>query len=416
MKSFAPEFLQEQDDPTINPPRPRLLYAVTAPATALNFLRGQLQYAADAGFEVHLMCPDNDIGAVATMAASERAYFHRVDMQRTPSLIRDLGSLKRVYTVTQRIRPEVVIAGTPKMSLASLFSTRVIRTPVRVYLCHGLRFEGLSGPSRLIGRWLERFLGACATHVVAVSPSVAFGLRAAGVAPRKIVVLGAGSANGIDTQRFTPTNRSSRLRRATATGLCPNERTIIFIGRLTRDKGSADLLRIADALRTLMPDVCLLIVGAPEPADEADGQVISSLLDRPNVMHIEHLDEVELALAAAEILILPTKREGMPTVILEAAATGTPAIAYRATGTIDAIIDGETGLLTQPDPDALVQAIQYLLSSPSVRKRMGQHGRSRVIDSFEQQTVWAQWMTFLRCISSTTSVDGPRDTKNTLAK
>jgi len=94
--------------------------------------------------------------------------------------------------------------------------------------------------------------------------------------------------------------------------------------------------------------------------------------------------------AAMDIIALPTHREGLPVVPLEAAAMELPVVATAVTGCVDAVVDGVTGILVPPrDPGALASAIQRLLSDPALRRKMGKAGRERVLREFRPESIWA---------------------------
>jgi glycosyltransferase involved in cell wall biosynthesis len=98
---------------------------------------------------------------------------------------------------------------------------------------------------------------------------------------------------------------------------------------------------------------------------------------------IDHVRDVRPYLAAADLLVLPTRREGLPNVVLEAAAMGVPSVTTTATGAIDSVADGETGILVPPDdPHALAAAISALLKDPGLRRQMGESARRRVVTMF----------------------------------
>jgi len=93
-------------------------------------------------------------------------------------------------------------------------------------------------------------------------------------------------------------------------------------------------------------------------------------------------------MAAADVFCLPSYREGFGSVVIEAAAMGVPAVVSRVVGLVDAVVDGETGLLVPPkEVDALRGALMKMLSSPEIRHRMGYAARERAVRDFDSRTV-----------------------------
>ena len=125
------------------------------------------------------------------------------------------------------------------------------------------------------------------------------------------------------------------------------------------------------------------------PQDEPDSQVyvqrLEQIDDRVRVRVLDLIDDVRPYLALSDLLVLPTKREGLPNVVLEAAAMGKPAVTTTATGAIDSVIDGETGLLVGPDDggDGMGRAIESLAGDAALRERLGQASRDRVVRDFQ---------------------------------
>ena len=160
---------------------------------------------------------------------------------------------------------------------------------------------------------------------------------------------------------------------------------VVFIGRLTADKGPDTLIRALTSVAERDRPLQLLVLGAQ---DEPDSQVylqrLEQLGDRVRVRVLDHIDDVRPYLALSDLLVLPTKREGLPNVVLEAAAMGKPAVTTTATGAIDSVIDGETGLLVGPDDgDGMGRAIESLAGDAALRERLGQASRDRVVRDFQ---------------------------------
>lgn len=372
-----------------------LLFGVSAPGTATGFLSGQLSYLTQQGFKTHLIAPDDAEGHVAALAQREGARYYPTSVSREPSVRRDLCTFRQVLMIVRHVRPSIIVAGTPKMSLLLLMAGFLGGVRHRIYLCHGLRFEGVSGFHRSLLARLERLLVSLSTSTIAVSPSVRERLIEVGVSSDKVSVLGAGSANGVDLSRFATT--LERVARARAEcQVADGMQAAAFVGRLTHDKGLRALLACAHAL----PAVTFLVAGHREPRGSDDSEVICQLEKLDNVRLLGRIADVENVYWASNVLLLPTVREGMPTVVLEAAAAGRPTVAFEATGTVDAVIDNETGLLVpQGDDVAFTRATVRLLTDPELMSTMGEKARDRIMCLFDDRTVWEHWSTYLRQLS-----------------
>ncbi len=156
----------------------------------------------------------------------------------------------------------------------------------------------------------------------------------------------------------------------------------IFVGRLMPQKGVDVLVAALDLLQHVRPKLRTLIVGDGPLQDELEETAHQfQLLDK--VKFLGHRDDVPTLLAAADFLVLPSRYEGLPNVVLEAMTYRKPVVATAAPGTTETVIDGETGLLVPiDDVNALAKAMRTLVDDGELRSRLGAAGRARVESEF----------------------------------
>jgi glycosyltransferase involved in cell wall biosynthesis/nucleoside-diphosphate-sugar epimerase len=309
-----------------------------------------------------------------------------VEMARDVSLVKDLRALMGWIRVLVGVRPDLILGGTPKAGLLSMMAAWILRVPRRAYLLQGLRLESVRGPKRMVLAAMERVSSWCSQGVIAVSPSLAREYTRAGLnAGRAVHVPHHGSSHGVDSVHFAPQPRNDDLLREL--GLDPALPVVIFIGRLTADKGPAALTEALRRLADQGEHVQLLVVGAQdEPDSQAHLERLVAASKRVRVLN--HLDDVRPYLAASDLLILPTLREGLPNVVLEAAAMGIPSVTTTATGAVDAVVDGVTGLLVPPENgEELARAVRRLLDDADLRSHLGASARERVVRDFQPTDV-----------------------------
>jgi glycosyltransferase involved in cell wall biosynthesis len=194
-------------------------------------------------------------------------------------------------------------------------------------------------------------------------------------------VLGSGSVRGIDERRFRP-DVATRASTRQSLGI-PEDRTVlVFVGRLTRDKGLIELSRAIRELRQELPELHTILVGFEE------GNFTQELLAEignasDRVSLVGYSDNPERFLTASDFMVQPSYREGFGASVIEAAACGLPTIGTRIVGLIDAIVDGETGLLIPPrETKALKDAIRFLARNPDIRMQMGSVAQHRARKEF----------------------------------
>jgi glycosyltransferase involved in cell wall biosynthesis len=175
----------------------------------------------------------------------------------------------------------------------------------------------------------------------------------------------------------------------------------LYLGRLSRDKGVLDLALAFARLAQHHAKACLALVGPDEDGlrRRIEG-IVAACSDRLHV--IDYTDRPEDYMAAADVFCLPSYREGFGQVALEAAAAGLPVIASRIYGIVDALADGETGLLHPPaDVEALRAQMQTLLLQPDQRRRLGGAGRSRALKDFSAERVTQALLEYYAGITAT---------------
>lgn len=370
----------------------RLVIAVTAPRSA-GFYAGQLAALRAAGADVWFLSSPSD--EVARACAAEGAGFVGVAMERAPSPARDARSLVEITRALRRLRPDVVNAGTPKAGLLAMLAARALGIPRRIHTLHGLRYESARGPARAALWSAQKLSCACATEVVCVGPSLRDRAVATGLlAPGEGVVIGDGTVNGIDVDRFrlSDATRAAGLALRARAGISPGAVVVGYLGRLARDKGVADLARAWSRLPS--GDARLLIGGGDDDTDPLTADERATLA-ASGAIQLGHVADPVAFLAALDLLVLPTWREGFPTVPLEAAAMGLPVLATDATGCADAVVDGITGTLVPVrDPVALSTALARYLSDPARRRAHGAAGLARVHARFTRARVHAATIAF----------------------
>jgi glycosyltransferase involved in cell wall biosynthesis len=353
-------------------------------------MRGQLCFLREAGFDVTVVTapgPELDDTGVR-----ENVRVIGIPMVREMAPLQDLLSLWRLWRAIRRLRPDVINAGTPKAGLLMGIAAWLSRVPCRIYTLHGLRLETTRGLERKILWFCELLACACAHRVISVSESLRQeAVRIGIVRVDRIKVLASGSCNGVDVTRFAPceklSDRAAALRRKW--NIPRDSRVLGFVGRFTRDKGIAELIKAYDILRLGFPELRLLLVGDFESGDPISPDLRHRVETDPRIIRPGFVRDIEAYYHLMSILVLPTYREGLGNAILEAHAAGKPAVATRATGVVDAIVDGATGLMVPVgDSEALAEACACLLSDPDLAAAMGRAGRERVLREFRQEAVW----------------------------
>ena len=246
------------------------------------------------------------------------------------------------------------------------------------------------GGGYAISSWCERVSATAAAAVIAVSDGMRADIMAAypDIEQSRVRVI----RNGIDTSEYSPDPRTDVVERY---GIDPARPYVIFVGRITRQKGVPVLLRAAAELDPSAQLVlCAGQADTPELLDEVTQLVDGLRATRSGVVWIPEMlpkqDVIQL-LTHAAVFACPSLYEPLGIVNLEAMACSTAVVGSRVGGIPEVVADGVTGLLVSPDdPAALAMALNTVLTQPSLATSMGQAGRDRAVSEFGWRTVAEQ--------------------------
>jgi starch synthase len=269
------------------------------------------------------------------------------------------------------------------------------------------------GGGYALSTWAERTALEGASAIIAVSQGMARDVVAAypAIDPERVEVI----YNGIDADEYHPDPATDVLE---ARGIDPGRPSIVFVGRITRQKGVPHLVRAA---QWFDPEVQLVLcAGAPDTPEigaEVAAGVDTLRAQRDGVVWIEEMipkPEVIQLLSHATAFACPSIYEPLGIVNLEAMACEASVVASAVGGIVEVVEDGETGLLVEvPDPDptgepadpegfarSLADAVNTLVADPARAEAMGRAGRARVVEHFAWPAIAEQTVALYRRLIS----------------
>lgn len=370
----------------VKPHKPRLAFINTDALSFNNLMRGQLEYLHSLGVELDLYCggPKAEQDALVDRGIGT---VRNVPFRRPPHPFWDLVSLIALTAMLSRRRYDAVIYSTPKALLLGALAALVTGQKRRIAWFRGRAYENMRGGKRKAYIAFDRLTLACSHQALFVSESLREEYRRDGLDPgSKGSVVGFGSSNGVDVERFRPLNApAARTEARAAAGLSAEDFVILVVGRIAPDKGIAQVIALARRLSDLS-QVRFVFVGGIE--DPALGKQVSRSQDSRIRWHPPTRD-AETFYQLADLHLLLSSREGLPNVALEAAATGVPTFAWDVVGVRDAVSHGVTGTLFPfADLDALESAVRAAAKDPAKLRSRFAGARPFVAERFPQNGVW----------------------------
>lgn len=315
-----------------------------------------------------------------------------LSISRDINLFSDLINLIILIKIFYKESFSSVHSITPKAGLLAMLAAWLTRVPLRIHTFTGQVWVTKSGFSRFLLKSIDRLIALITTHNIVDSQSQRrFLINENIITCDKSIVFCKGSISGVDVKRFKP---DSNVRNKIRSQLNLAQTTIVFlfVGRLTRDKGVLDLAKAFSQLH--VGSAHLIFVGTDE--QNVRNEIMHIVGSCEKYVHfIEHTDHPEHYMSAADVLCLPSYREGFGSVVIEAAAVGIPAIASRIYGLTDAILEGETGLLHDAhDIDAIKKCLESLTNNQNLRTTLGKQAMARAIKDFDCQNITQAWLDF----------------------
>ncbi|HUG91874.1 MAG TPA: glycosyltransferase family 4 protein [Planctomycetaceae bacterium] len=335
------------------------------------------------GTDVKLVCPPDEYVRQLTGEGFEHIEWNLLRRSMEPiGELRSLAALVRIY---RRLRPQSVHHFTIKCVLYGTLAARLASVPSIVNSITGLGHLIVSD-RRLIRLIRPLAIRAWCNALQAKNSVPVFqnedDLRLlAGFRPelarRAVVTRG----SGVDTRRFAP-QPSARAPQAT--------RTVLFVGRLLREKGVSELIEATRLIRARRADVRFVVCGAIDPGNPSSFTAADcAAWRREGLIELTgHVDDVEPLYHRADLIVLPSWREGVPRTLLEAGACAKAVVATDVPGCREVVVPGETGLLVPVrNPAALAAAIVELLDDPDRCQSMGMAARERIATHFDEDVI-----------------------------
>lgn len=350
-----------------------------------NFRRSLALALRDAGHDVLLLSPDGPYGA---RFRSLGLRWQSVPMDRSSlNPLREAMLMLRLVRMLRRERPDIVHGFTIKSAVYGSLASRIAGVSGRVNAVAGMGYVFTSDSTRarmlrpFVRMLLRLALGGCKARLILQNPDdVALFKRARLVEPANVRLI---PGSGVDTTRFVPND--GRVARDRVRVLLP--------ARLLWDKGLAEYAEAARLLRARGVPVDMLLAGEPDLGNPAALPLarVHAWADQGLLQWLGHVDDMPELLRSVDVVVLPSYREGLPKVLIEAAASGCTLVTTDVPGCREVVEHEVDGLRVQvKDGVALADAIERLAKDADLRMILARAARAKAIAQFDDRVVIAK--------------------------
>jgi glycosyltransferase involved in cell wall biosynthesis len=354
----------------------KIAIVVSSPMMVNFFLIAQLNHLVE-NFEVTLITgpPDNNV-RLQKEYLNKKIKIIQINMKRKMSIFSDLFAFFRLILIFYKYKFNIVHSVSPKSGLLAQLSAFFAGIKIRIHTFTGQVWSNKQGTIYYLLKLIDLLIVKVSSNILVDSYSQRTFLMNENILNHdNSRVLLNGSISGINEKRFAPSRdvyESFRKER----GLSKNSKIILFIGRLTKDKGIVDLLDSFKMTFNDSQDCYLLLVGPDE--DNIKETYLDDESIKSRIYYFKYTDRPEYFMQVSDILCLPSLREGFGNVVLEAALCGVPAIVSDIYGLRDVVEkDVTASIFKLGDMNDLSNSLLKLVSSDEKRLKMGIEAQKR---------------------------------------
>jgi len=313
-----------------------------------------------------------------------------LNFKRDISFFYDIVSFLLTLFFFIRERPDLSISFTPKIGLIVGIASFIARTPIRIHWFTGQIWANKKGFAKIILKSIDKIIFFLSHNVLIDSVSQRkFLIKENVVSPKKSTVFYKGSVGGVDIKKFQ-FNKQKRIQLRKKYSISKNTFVFLYLGRINKDKGIDELIKAFKKIDN-QNDVLLIFVGPVE-----DKKFVDEFINQKKILYFDYTKKPEDWFSLADILCLPSHREGFGTVIIEAAACGIPSLCSNIYGLNDAVIKNKTGFFHKVGSiNDIKKKMLYIVNNKKLTKKYGVLARKRVLKDFEQSILTKKFLKFI---------------------
>ena len=313
-----------------------------------------------------------------------------INFKRSISLFHDIATFFITLYFFIKKRPNLSISFTPKIGFMVALASFTVRTPNRIHWFTGQIWVKKKSFVRLFYKLIDKLIFSLSHKVLIDGFSQKnFLVMEKIVSSKRSIVLHKGSVGGVDVIKFR-FNKQKRISLRKQCSVSKNTFIFLYLGRVNKDKGIVELIEAFQKIKKNL-DVLLIFVGTIE-----DAKLAHLFKNKKKILYFNYTNKPEDWFSMADILCLPSHREGFGTVVIEAASCGTPALCSKIYGLHDAVIDNKTGFFHEVGSiDDIKKKMLYIIKNKKLVKNYGISARKKILTDFEQSIITKKLLNFI---------------------
>lgn len=366
----------------------KICFVTTVSITIKSFLIDLSKHLVENDYDVTFICDtDNSLFDYCT----DKIHYIPVSMKRGINFdgLKVISKLKKIF---QEQNFDIIQYSTPNASLYASIAAKQADCKNRLYCQWGIRYMGFEkGWKRALFKFLEKTVCKYSTVIECESNSLyAFSVAERLYKKEKASVVLYGSACGVNLDRYDLSQREIWRKELRDVYQIQEDSCVFgYVGRITRDKGTNELLAAFQKIAETNPETYLMLIGTVDNAESLNSELLMWAQNSKQVIFVDWTDKIQKYYCAMDVFASLSYREGFGLVIIEAAAMQLPAIVTNVPGQKDTITDGKEGVLVNvKDVEDVVNAMQFYINQREKRESMGLVARRNVEEKYDQRTLF----------------------------
>lgn len=361
----------------------KLVIIVTVPVVLETWLKGQPRFLSNY-YDVEIITAASH--TVASVEAYENVNIKTMDFNRQINFFKDIKVLVQLLLHLRKENPSIVYTLTPKAGLLGMIAAWVSRVPNRIHCVVGLPHLEAKGKRKTILTITEKITYFFSSKIYCNSLNLQSVV--ASMTTKPVGVIGNGSVNGVDIEyfkdRLTKDEKNHILKDL---GFEKNDFIITFVGRIVKDKGINELVNVFESLSQKYSDVKLLLIGDyKNESDPISEKSMQTIKENKAIKYLEFQEDVGKFMSISHLFVLPSYREGLPNVLIEAGSYGIPLVATNINGCNEIIQNNVNGILVnKKDKRDLFNGIEKFIVDTKYHQMIKNNVRESIVSKYNQK-------------------------------